>query len=83
MTASAGTAYEATLRADMGEAEREAVRDRIRQVLSGVTSASDAGAVQHKGPYSITLAQRSEDRRHQKHEVVCDDFARFFDLPPR
>jgi NitT/TauT family transport system ATP-binding protein len=32
-------AYEATMRADMSEAEREAVRGRIRQVLSGDTQA--------------------------------------------
>jgi NitT/TauT family transport system ATP-binding protein len=31
-------AYEATMRADMSEAEREAVRGRIRKVLSGETS---------------------------------------------
>jgi NitT/TauT family transport system ATP-binding protein len=34
-------AYEAVLPADMSEADREAVRGRIREVLSGATSASD------------------------------------------
>ena len=37
-------AYETTLRAGMSEQERDGVRGRIREVLSGGTAASDAGA---------------------------------------
>ena len=39
-------AYEATLRAGMSEAERHAVRGRIRDVLSSAAAASEAAAEQ-------------------------------------
>lgn len=37
-------AYEAMLRADMSEAERDAVRSRIRNVLFGEAEAAASGA---------------------------------------
>ena len=45
-------AYEAVLPADMSEADREAVRGRIREVLSGATSASDV-APKDVGPKNV------------------------------